>query len=215
MILNRRSIIIPEGLPFIAACGIITLLLAILTFTISAIILLIVTLFVAYFFRNPERLTPDREEAVISPADGKIIKVERVSCADLLQGEFLKISIFMNIFNVHVNRIPYSGVVKRIRYSPGRFISAHLDKASDLNEHNAILITTAGGQDILTVQIAGLIARRIVCWLKEGMSVKKGERFGLIRFGSRLDVYLPLSTVIAVKIGDIVKAGETVIGELP
>ena len=215
MIFNRQSIIVPEGLPFILAFGIITLGLAVFSFTTPAIIALTGTIFVACFFRNPARITPGPEGLVISPADGKIIKVEQVLCTELVQGDFIKISIFMNVFNVHVNRIPYSGTVKRIRYSKGRFLSAHLDKASALNENNAIVITTDKGQDILTVQIAGLIARRIVCWIKEGMLVKRGERFGLIRFGSRLDVYLPPVASIAVKIGETVRAGETVLGELP
>lgn len=215
MIFNRQSIIVPEGLPFILAAGIVTLVLGALGFATPAVISLAVTIFVACFFRNPARTSPEQEGLVISPADGKIIKVEKVRCTDLVQGDFIKISVFMNVFNVHVNRIPYSGTVKRICYNKGRFISAHLDKASALNENNAIVITTDKGHDILTVQIAGLIARRIVCWIKEGMSVKRGERFGLIRFGSRLDVYLPPASRIAVNIGDMVRAGETVLGELP
>lgn len=214
MILNRQSIIVPEGLPFIFAFGILTLALAAFSFPILAVVSFAFTIFVVCFFRNPERITPDREGAVIAPADGRIIKVETMFCDDLVRGNFIKISIFMNIFNVHVNRIPYSGTVKRLRYNKGCFFSAHLDKASVLNENNAIVITTDKGHDILTVQIAGLIARRIVCWIKEGMPVKRGERFGLIRFGSRLDVYLPPSASIAAKVGDMVKAGETVLGEL-
>ena len=120
----------------------------------------------------------------------------------------------MNVFNVHVNRIPYSGVIKMIRYKKGSFFPANLDKASSLNEQNAVLIETDKGKQILTVQIAGLIARRIVCWISEGMCVERGERFGLIRFGSRLDVYLPTEARILVKIGDKVRAGETPIGDL-
>lgn len=215
MIFNRQSIIIPEGLPFIGVFAVITIILAALNFRTMALVSLLITVFVLFFFRNPERFTPDGPGLVISPADGEIIKIEQVHLNDLVQGEFLKISIFMNVFNVHVNRIPYSGTVKRIRYSPGRFISANLDKASALNENNAVIITTDKGQDILTVQIAGLIARRIVCWLKEGMTVRRGERFGLIRFGSRLDVYLPPLICTKVKIGDMVRAGETVLGEIP
>jgi phosphatidylserine decarboxylase len=120
----------------------------------------------------------------------------------------------MNIFNVHVNRLPCSGTVKMIRYNKGGFSPANLDKASFLNEQNAVLIETDKGKQILTVQIAGLIARRIVCWISEGMRVERGERFGLIRFGSRLDVYLPTEAKILVKVGDKVKAGETPIGDL-
>ena len=126
----------------------------------------------------------------------------------------MKISIFMNIFNVHVNRIPYSGRVRFIRYRSGKFLSANLDKASALNERNTVMVQTDDGREIMTVQIAGLIARRIVCWLREGMQVRKGDRFGLIRFGSRLEVFLPLGSAILVEVGDRVRAGETPIGEL-
>jgi phosphatidylserine decarboxylase len=120
----------------------------------------------------------------------------------------------MNVFNVHVNRIPCSGQIQTIAYHKGMFLTANLDKASDSNERNSIVIRTDDGRDIMAVQIAGLIARRIVCWIKEGMDVRKGERFGLIRFGSRLDVYLPLDSTITVKIGDRVRAGETPLGGL-
>lgn len=212
---NHKSIIVPEGIPFITVAGIITLVSFSLGFPTSASITLLATFFIIWFFRNPERKTPADRGAVVAPADGKVIKIEEAHREDLAPGTFLKISIFMNVFNVHVNRIPYSGTVKLIRYSKGRFISANLDKASALNEQNAIVIATDKGSEIITVQIAGLIARRIVCWIKEGMSVEKGERFGLIRFGSRLDVYLPPTTIIKVKIGDKVSAGKTILGELP
>jgi phosphatidylserine decarboxylase len=126
----------------------------------------------------------------------------------------IKISIFMNVFSVHVNRVPYSGEVAAIRYRTGKFISANLDKASAFNERNLLLIRTDDGREIMVAQIAGLIARRIVCWVKEGMQVKKGERFGMIRFGSRVEVYLPPDSRLCVKIGEKVRAGETPIGEL-
>jgi phosphatidylserine decarboxylase len=137
-----------------------------------------------------------------------------VNIDSIFQGYFKKISIFMNIFNVHVNRIPCTGRVKTILYKKGRFISANLDKASSLNEQNAIGITTDKGKDILIVQIAGLIARRIVCWIEKDMHVERGDRFGLIRFGSRLDVYLPIETKVMVVVGDKVRAGETFLGDL-
>ncbi len=212
--INRRSIIVPEGLPFIAASSVMALLMIALSYRAAAAGFLAVTLFIACFFRNPERMPPDQPGAVISPADGKVIRIDSVQCEDLVKGSYVKISIFMNVFNVHVNRIPYSGKVKRIRYREGKFISAHLDKASVFNECNAVVIATDKEQEILVVQIAGLIARRIVCWIKEGMTVERGERFGLIRFGSRLDVYLPFGAKIAVTVGAKVKAGETVLGEL-
>ena len=212
---NHKSIIASEGFLFIIPLSILTLLALFLGFPKGAVIAFVVTLFVTWFFRNPEIKTPEEKGVVVSPADGKVIRIGNVHEDDLLHGAFIKISIFMNVFNVHVNRIPYSGTVKAIRYKKGRFISANLDKASSLNEQNAIVIVTEDGQEILTVQIAGLIARRIVCWIKEGMRVERGNRLGLIRFGSRLDIYLPPESIIMVKIGDKVKAGETVLGALP
>ena len=213
--MSHKSIIAPEGLPFIIAAGVLTLVLSGFCFLKTAAFTLAVTLFIAWFFRNPERKIPTDRSAVVSPADGKVIKIEEARRDDLASGSFLKISIFMNVFNVHVNRIPYSGTIKLIRYTKGRFISANLDKAAAENEQNAIVIAMDKGREIITVQIAGLIARRIVCWIKEGMPVAKGERFGLIRFGSRLDVYLPPETSITVKLGDKVRSGETILGELP
>ena len=212
--MSHNSIIVPEGLPFIIAVGVSTLILFVFGFIKVAVFTLAITCFVVWFFRNPERKIPEDKGVVVSPADGKVIIIEEVRRDDLAPGYFIKISIFMNVFNVHVNRIPYSGTVQIIRYKKGRFISANLDKASALNEQNAIVIATDKGSQIITVQIAGLIARRIVCWIKEGMILKKGERFGLIRFGSRLDVYLPPDTEIKVKIGDKVRSGESVLGEL-
>ena len=134
--------------------------------------------------------------------------------SDFLKGPAQKISVFMSVFNVHVNRIPYSGTVGTIEYNKGNFFSANLDKASELNERNMVLINTDDGKKILTVQIAGLIARRIECWIKEGMHVRKGERFGLIRFGSRLEVFLPPDAITSIRVGDKVRAGETLIGWL-
>lgn len=178
------------------------------------LVLLLLTLFVLWFFRNPQRKTPEKENLVISPADGKVIRIEETASEEQPGKTFLRVSIFMNIFNVHVNRIPYSGRVRFIRYRPGKFLSANLDKASALNERNTVMVQTDDGREIITVQIAGLIARRIVCWLREGMQVRKGDRFGLIRFGSRLEVFLPLGSAILVEVGDRVRAGETPIGEL-
>jgi len=174
----------------------------------------LITAFITWFFRNPERKSPEDVKAIVSPADGRVIKIEDVIENDLLNAPSKKISIFMNVFNVHVNRVPYSGTVGAISYREGKFLSANLDKASSLNEKNSILINTDNGKKILTEQIAGLIARRIECWLQVGMNVNKGDRFGLIRFGSRLDVFLPVDTVISVSIGEKVRAGETTIGWL-
>jgi len=212
--MNHNGIIAREGLPFILPLGILTIIFAAFGFIWIAILFFLASAFVTWFFRNPQRKTPDNANAVISPADGQVIKIEDVPENDFLSGPSKKISIFMNVFNVHVNRIPYSGTVDRVHYNKGNFFSANLDKASSLNERNSILVKTENGKEILTVQIAGLIARRIECWIKEGMHVKKGDRFGLIRFGSRLEVFLPSDSVTSIKIGDKVKAGETLIGWL-
>jgi phosphatidylserine decarboxylase len=211
---NHSSVVVKEGIPLIippAAAAIIAFLAG---FFWIAGLLFLVTLFVVWFFRNPERTAQENPFQLISPADGKVIRIEEVSIEGQSDRSCLKISIFMNVFNVHVNRIPCSGQIVSIHYSPGKFLSANLDKASALNEKNTVLIRRDDGREIVVIQIAGLIARRIVCWIKEGIKVKKGERFGLIRFGSRVEVLLPLGSTSLVKIGDKVRAGETPIGEL-
>ena len=212
--MNHREIVVREGLPFIIIPGAAAVFAAIARAPWIASFLFVLTAFVIWFFRNPERNGSGEEGVILSPADGKVIGVDAAAKTDLADGQFKRISIFMNIFNVHVNRIPCSGRVTAIRYRGGKFLSADLDKASELNERNAVLIETGDGRKIVTVQIAGLIARRIVCWLALGMSVRKGERFGMIRFGSRLEVFLPGDTSIMVKSGDKVRAGETTIGVL-
>jgi len=156
----------------------------------------------------------EAEKVLISPADGKVIKIENVEMDGTISGKFKKISIFMNVFNVHVNRAPYDGKIETIHYHKGKFVSANLDKASLDNERNEVMIRTEDGRVIWTVQIAGLIARRIVCWVMPDMNIKKGERFGLICFGSRVDVYLPEDSTVSVKINDKVKAGQTSLGYL-
>ncbi|MBN2569157.1 MAG: phosphatidylserine decarboxylase family protein [Deltaproteobacteria bacterium] len=178
------------------------------------VLFIVITLYVMWFFRNPERTVPDDSKAVVSPADGRVLKVEEADGGDILEGSFKKISIFMNIFNVHVNRCPCSGVIKTIRYRKGKFFSANLDKASSQNERNSLVIETEEGKQIIVVQIAGLVARRIVCWAKEGEVFKRGERFGLIRFGSRLEVFMPVDTEVLVRVGDRVQAGHTKVGKL-
>jgi phosphatidylserine decarboxylase len=213
--MNHSSVIVKEGIPFIIPFGVATLIALFFGLAWLTVLFILLTLFVMWFFRNPERtFTDDNPLQLLSPADGKVIRIEEVASEERSGLFSLKISIFMNVFNVHVNRIPCSGEVSAIRYKPGKFLSANLDKASALNERNSVMIRTDDGREIMIVQIAGLIARRIVCWLKEGMKVKKGERFGLIRFGSRVEVFLPLGSTLLVKIGDKVKAGETPIGEL-
>ena len=208
----HSSIIAREGVPFILFSLCLTVSAFFFGAMVSGVVLLLITVFIVCFFRNPQRITPEYEKLVISPADGKVIKVEELSGKEFLSGTCKKVSIFMNVFNVHVNRIPYSGHIELIRYEKGKFFSANLDKASTDNERNIIKIKGDDGNELLVVQIAGLIARRIVCWISEGMCVKKGERFGLIRFGSCVELYLPVDCLISVKVGDKVIAGETPIG---
>ena len=173
------------------------------------VLALAVNLFVINFFRDPERDVPSGENSIVSPADGRVIKAEKAFEGRLLNSEAMKISIFMNVFNVHVNRAPVSGRVAGVSYNPGKFLNASFDKASLENEQNMILVEAANGKRVAFCQIAGLIARRTVCYVKEGDAMTKGSRFGMIRFGSRLDVYLPLECRVNVKIGDKVRAGSS------
>jgi len=202
------------GYPFIGAAGATTIILAILGLKVLTLFALAVTFFICFFFRDPDRYIPETSDAIVSPADGKVIISEKVDKNPFLEGACIKISIFMNVFNVHVNRIPYSGSIEKIQYHPGKFFTANLDKASKDNEQNALLLEMEGGKRICFIQIAGLIARRIICYIKEGDRVKRGQRFGLICFGSRLDVYLPPEMKINVSIGDKVHAGTSILGYL-
>ncbi len=212
--LTQQVPIAKEGYPFIFVLAFATLLAAILAMKVTSGFLLVATIFVLCFFRDPERLGPDRADALVSPADGKVILIERVNDSRFTGEDVQKISIFMNVFNVHVNRIPYSGKVEKILYKPGKFYSADSRQGGLQNEYCASIITTPSGKKIAFVQIAGLIARRIICWLEEGDAVTRGKRFGLIRFGSRVDLYLPLGTELAVNLGQKVRAGETILGYL-
>jgi phosphatidylserine decarboxylase len=211
---KHTGYIVREGFPFIIGFGALALVLSWMGLGGLAAASFAVTLFVAFFFRNPERTVPAEKGLLVSPADGRVLNVEEVQVDGLLTGRFRKISIFMNVFNVHVNRAPYSGRVERIEYYSGKFLSADLDKASADNEKNTLLIRTEEGKAFLTIQIAGLIARRIVCWVGEGMEIVRGQRFGLICFGSRLEVVLPLDVKILVQAGQKVRAGETPLGVL-
>ncbi len=203
-----------EGLIFILPLAAITFLLWSMGFIAFAGFFLALTLFVFYFFRDPERSIPVEAGVVLSPADGKIIQV--VPCREerFLKGPTIKVSIFMSLFNVHVNRIPLGGRIIDSLYLPGKFFRANLVQASSANEQNVLLIETAGGARLLLVQIAGLIARRIVCRVRKGDQVKSGRRFGLIRFGSRVDIYLPENTRIQAQIGEKVFGGQTILGYL-
>jgi phosphatidylserine decarboxylase len=172
-----------------------------------------VVLFIAQFFRDPPRIVPEQPNAVLSPADGKIVLVERAR-DPYLDRDALKISVFMNVFNVHSNRSPVDGVVKNKWYHAGRFFNAALDKASLENERSALHLATSGGVDVTCVQIAGLIARRILCYVDSGDRLARGQRYGFIRFGSRVDVYLPTDATPKVAVGDTAYATTTIIAEL-
>jgi phosphatidylserine decarboxylase len=207
-----HPIIAREGWPFLAI-AVIAALLATYFCAAWSVPLWIIALFVLQFFRDPAREIPELPNAVLSPADGRIVKVERTR-DEYLQRDAIKVSVFMNVFNVHSNRSPVDGKVMQVWYSPGKFINADLDKASTENERNAVWLKTADGQDVTSVQVAGLIARRILCYVKADDALARGERYGFIRFGSRVDVYLPLSATVKVAIGDKVCATTTILAQL-
>lgn len=200
-----------EGIPFILAGVFFIILCFVLPRWVAISLGAIYTLFALWFFRDPPRYPPQDEELVVSPADGRVVEVERIEKAPYTEEPAVKVGIFMSPFDVHVNRAPADGVVERIEYHQGGYLLASKASASELNERNAIVFSTGFGV-LVVVQIAGLVARRIVCYLKVGDKVSRGERFGLIRFGSRLDVYMPLNCEILVKKGDKVKAGESSLG---
>ncbi|NOX33377.1 MAG: phosphatidylserine decarboxylase family protein [Deltaproteobacteria bacterium] len=200
------------GLKFIFTAILITGVLFYFEWVLVAWISLAACLFTCWFFRDPDRDTPMDEKSLIAPADGKVIIVEKLEKCEYLPDPCIKVSIFMNVFNVHVNRAPFDGMVQKVQYNSGKFINASFDKASIHNERNALIVKTGNDARFAVVQIAGLIARRIVNCVKEGEMLKKGDRYGMIQFGSRLDLYLPQDFKVAVSIGDKTKAGSTVIG---
>lgn len=213
--IQNQWLLAREGIPFVAGGWAVTGLLYFLSLWPLSAFTLVLTLFIMYFFRDPDRKRRVPENAILSPADGKIIEVRTVqSDENPLQVPALKISIFMSIFDVHVNRIPVNGTVTRISYRTGRFFAANLDKASSENESNLLLLETSDGRKILVIQIAGLIARRIACWVEEADRVQAGQRFGLIRFGSRVEIYVPEPSQAAVDVGHRAKAGQTILGYL-
>ena len=203
------------GFPIIVGCAFTTAVLALLGLTVPTLFVLAITFFVVYFFRDPDRIVPNAAATVVSPADGKVIAVETVDESPFYEGGCKKISVFMSVFNVHVNRIPYEGTVKKISYHPGKFIAANRNKASSDNERNAIFLETDEGSHITVVQIAGLIARRIICTVEPEQSVRRGQRLGMICFGSRVELFVPPETEIGVAVGEHVKAGVTIMGVLP
>jgi phosphatidylserine decarboxylase len=214
--IHNRLGIAREGFPFVGIGLVLTLLFLFLGLLSLAILAGALTLFVVYFFRDPERQVEVQEKIVLTPADGRVLGVWTLGSGENpLGARAVKVSVFMSLFNVHVNRTPTRGRIAKILYRPGAFFAANLDKASDKNEQNAVFLDTRDGRQIVFVQIAGLIARRIACWVQEGDEVEAGQRFGLIRFGSRVDVYLPEGSQVVVQPGNDVKAGKTILGYLP
>ena len=214
-----KTLLVPihrAGWPFIAlfAAGTVVLNMANDTLGGAGAVL---TLWCVYFFRDPDRVTPTRDGLIISPADGVVKMIDKAPPPkELNMGDKdrWRICVFMNVFNVHVNRIPISGTVTALNYRPGKFLNASLDKASELNERQSLGLTLDGGKDIAFVQIAGLVARRILCDVTEGKEMKTGQRFGMIRFGSRVDIYLPEGVEPLISVGQRSVAGETVIADI-
>ena len=210
-----------EGLPYIATAAVLAAVVTVLALLVrswplwlASVVLIVVALWVASFFRDPERSGPRGDQLVLAPADGRVVHITEVDEPSFLGARATRISIFMNIFNVHVNRYPASGVVSYLKYTPGRFLDAHAERASVENEQSSVGIERQGRR-VLVRQIAGLIARRIITYPALNDTVAQGERMGLIRFGSRVDVFVPRGAVIKVKVGDHPVAGTTVLAELP
>jgi len=209
-----HPLIAREGWPFLAGIVVISILVSLWSGWAS-IPFWLLSLFVLQFFRDPSRVAPDGDLNVLSPADGRVVAVEETRDAYADGRQALKISVFMNVFNVHSNRSPVRGTVSGLAYFPGKFFNAALEKASLENERNAMVIRTGHGHTVTAVQVAGLVAKRILCYVKQGDPLYGGQRYGFIRFGSRVDVYLPLGSRVRVAIGDKVQATSTVLAELP
>ncbi len=206
--------IVREGIPFVAVAAVPALGAAALGWPMLTALCGLATLFCAWFFRNPHRVIPQATGLVVAPGDGRVVAIEEEEESRYLKSRSIRISIFLNVFDVHVNRIPCEGTIEGVTYQPGQFLVASRPDATFRNEQNAVVIKTPDGRRVLCVQVAGLIARRIVSWLTPGEQVARGERFGLIRFGSRMDTFLPLGSRVRVKIGDRVKGGASVLAEL-
>ena len=204
-----------EGLPFVVGVGAPAVAAGVLGFMGSAVFLALLAGYTAWFFRNPHRVVPAGDDLIVSPGDGKVIAVEQEYEPRFLKDDSIRISVFLNVFNVHINRVPCAGTIREVGYQPGQFLAANNPNATVRNEQNALMIQRKDGKRVLCVQVAGLVARRIVCWAYPGEQVATGERFGLIRFGSRMDVFLPKESAVKVKVGDWVKGGASIIGELP
>ena len=216
----RKAVLAPihrDGWPFIAAFALISIVLGALVSEPVGWLGALATAWCVFFFRDPERVVPQRGNLVVSPADGLVQMIQPAvppSELGMAPGPLTRVSIFLNVFDVHVNRVPADGVVTRLAYRAGTFFNAALDKASELNERQSVRMTLPDARELAFVQIAGLVARRIRCDLKEGQGVRAGERFGLIRFGSRVDLYLPQGTNPLVAVGQRMVGGETVIADL-
>lgn len=204
-----------EGIPFIAVPAGVTLLTGLLGWFPVAFLGGVATLFSAWFFRNPARVIPQGQNLIVAPGDGKVIAVEEEFEPRYLKERSIRVTIFLNVFDVHINRLPCDGVVENVQYQPGLFMVASKPEATFMNEQNALMIKTDEGVKVLCVQVAGLIARRIVSWVSPLDRAVRGERYGLIRFGSRMDTFLPIGTTLRVAVGQRVKGGETILGELP
>ncbi len=211
---ETHTLIVPDGVRFIAMGAVLTgishLAMNVQTTTFFGLL----TCFCIWFFRDPHRNVPSGEKLIVSPADGVVVEIVKFYEDKFIEGPALRVSIFLNVFNVHVNRIPVEGEIVGIAYNPGRFLAANVPKASLENEQNKLLIQTPWGKRVILIQIAGLIARRIVCWSKKGTKMNCGERFGMIRFGSRVDLIIPAGTALRVEVGNKVVGGETILGEL-
>jgi len=210
-----RGVIATQGYPFIAAGVVLIFLGAIMGRPGLAVLGLLAAGFFAYFFRDPEREIPAEPGAIVAPADGKVVILDEVAMTPFLQGPTRRVAVFMNVFDVHVNRAPVAGTVTGLQHREGKFKAAFRQEAGWLNEQQALVLEDEAGRQVLVVQIAGLLARRIVPFIKQGQRLARGERLGMICFGSRVDLYLPRECRLAVKKGDRVKAGESIVGRWP
>lgn len=201
-----------EGYPFLIFSGMLAVFFFIVGWIPAVAVSVALGIFVAYFFRNPVRSIPEGKDVIVSPADGRVISVSEVKDVPFLEGPATKVSIFMSVLNVHINRMPVSAEVKDVAYHTGKFLVASLDKASEHNERNTLMLEDDKGRRMTMTQIAGLVARRIVCYVRPGDRKGVGDRFGLIRFGSRVDLHIPTPHSIEVSVGDRVKGGSSIIG---
>lgn len=207
-----EEIVLKEALPFILPPAALAILFFLINLPIVGLVLAALVIFLAYFFRNPSRIAPDIDGAAVAPADGKVIEIKKETENNLLGGEVIKVSIFMSVLNVHINRMPMSGKITDILYKKGGFKPAFDHESSGKNEQNALIVQIDDGRQLAIVQVAGVIARRIVCWIRKGDMLQRGQRFGFIRFGSRIDCYFPVNFKVDVSPGQRVKGGETILG---